>query len=95
MKFASDVVQTQAPKFMDTGIPDINTFNENGVLGTPVTRILRPADGSHWSAPGCVFGDATAVRMSAANSDHDYNYKTDFDIWRENQEFKHQNISMS
>ena len=25
--------------------------------------------------------------MSASKSDHDYNYKTDFEIWRENQEF--------
>ena len=33
--------------------------------------------------------------MSAEKSDHDYNYKTDFKIWRENQEFEHQNISMS
>ena len=33
--------------------------------------------------------------MSAARSDQDYSYKTDFEIWRENQEFEHQNISMS
>ena len=33
--------------------------------------------------------------MSAENSDYDYKYKTEFQIWRENQEFERQNISMS
>ena len=42
-----------------------------------------------------VFGEATAVVMSTAKSDHEYNYKTDFEIWIENQEFERQNISMS
>ena len=42
-----------------------------------------------------IFGEATAVGMSAEKSDHDYRYKTDFQIWRENQEFERQNISMS
>ena len=40
------------------------------------------------------FGEATAVGMSTKNSDHDYNYKTDFEIWRGNQEFERQKISM-
>ena len=33
--------------------------------------------------------------MIEAKSDYNYNYKTDFQIWRENKEFKRQNISMS
>ena len=32
--------------------------------------------------------------MSTSKSDHDYNYKTDFEIWRENKECERQNISM-
>ena len=52
-------------------------------------------DGSHCSTPDRVFGEATAVEMSAARSDHECNYKTDFEIWRENKEFEHQNILMS
>ena len=52
-------------------------------------------DGSHWIAPDGIFGEATAVGMSVANSDHDYSYRNDFEIWRENQEFERQNISMS
>ena len=87
MNFAGDVVQTQAPQFMDLGFLDINTLNEIGVIGTPAARIRRPMYGSHWSAPNHVFGEATVVGMSAAKSDHDYNYKTDFEIWRQNQEF--------
>ena len=57
--------------------------------------IRRPKDGSHWSASDHVFGEATEVGISAAKSDHDYNYKTDFEFWRENQEFERQNIFMS
>ena len=59
-------------------------------LNTPATSIRRPTDGFHWSAPDHVFGEATAVGMLAAKSDLDYRYKTDFEIWRENQEFKRQ-----
>ena len=33
--------------------------------------------------------------MSAEKLDHDCNYKTDFEIWRENQKCERQNISMS
>ena len=95
LNFANDPIQTQAPHFMDMGLPTINILNESGVLGNPATKIQRPTDVSHWSAPDHVFGEATAVGMSAANSDHDYSYKTDFEIWRENQEFKRQNKSLS
>ena len=42
-----------------------------------------------------VFGEAASVRMSAEKSDHDYSYKTNFEIWRENYEFERHNISMS
>ena len=41
-------------------------------------------NGSHWSAPYHVFGEATAAGKSVANSDHDYNYKTEFKIWKYN-----------
>ena len=66
---------------MDLGILPINTLNEIGVLGNHDTRIKRPTDGSYWTAPDHSFGEATAVVMSAAKSDHDYSYKTDFEIW--------------
>ena len=44
--------------------------------------------------PDHVLGESIAVRMIAAKSYHDYNYITDFEIWRENQEFDCQFFSM-
>ena len=41
------------------------------------------------------FGEATAVIMSAENSDHYYNYKSVFQIWKESKNFERQNILMS
>ena len=95
MNFLSNVVQTEAPQSVDLGIPAINTLNENGVFGTPSTRIRSPTYGSHWAVPDHVFGEVTAFGISAARSDQDYSYKTDFEIWRGNQEFERQNITMS
>ena len=73
MNFVNDPVQTQDPHFMDMGLYAINTLNESCFLGSPTTRIRRPTGGYHWSAPDHVFGEATAVVMSAAKSDHEYN----------------------
>ena len=56
---------------MDMGIPSINLLNGSSVLGTPATRILRPTDEYYWTAPDHVFGEATAVVISAKNSDHE------------------------
>ena len=95
MNFANDTVQNQAPHFMDLGLLDTNKLNERGVIGTPATKIRMPKDGSHWMAPYHVFGETTAVGMSAEKSDHEYCYKTGFEIWRENKEFEHQHILMS
>ena len=82
MNFVADVVQTQAPQFMDLGLSPINTLNENDVPSTPANRILWLTYGSHWSAPDHVFGEATSIVTSASNSDHNYKYKNDFLIWR-------------
>ena len=82
MKFASYVVQNEAAKFVDLGLLAINILNESGVLSIPATRIRRRSDGSHWTALDHIFGESTAVGISAAKSDRDYSYKTDFDIRR-------------
>ena len=42
-----------------------------------------------------IFYEATAVDMSETRLEQDYRYKNDFQIWRENQDFGSQNISMS
>ena len=51
MDFASDVVQTEAPYFLELGLSAVNTSDEVGIFDTPTTIIRRPKDGSHWSAP--------------------------------------------
>ena len=64
INFATDTLQTQTPLFMDVGFLAINTLDESSGLSTPATRIRRPMDGAHWSAPNHVFGDTTAVGVS-------------------------------
>ena len=39
MNFASNVVQNEAPQFVDLELLDVNTSNEFGILGTPAMRI--------------------------------------------------------
>ena len=73
INFANDPVQNQAPHFKDMVLPAINIVNESGFLGTPDTSIRRPTDGSNWSVVDHVVGEATAVGMGAAKSDHGYN----------------------
>ena len=65
-------VQTQATHFMDLRLLAIKKLDGSGVIGTPATRIHRPTDGYHCSPTDQVFGEETAVRMSASKSDHDY-----------------------
>ena len=76
MNFVGDAVQTYTPQLVYLGLPTINTLNESSVLGNTATRIISPTYVPHWSVPDHVFGEATAVVMSAAKSYHDYNYKT-------------------
>ena len=75
-------VQTQTPQFVNLGISTINKLDEVSGLSTPTTRIQNPMDSAHWSAPHNIFGKTKVVGVSEANSDYDYNYKTDFQIWK-------------
>ena len=88
----SDVVQTEAPQFVNLGLPAINTLNEVGILITPAARIQRPKDVFHWSVPDHVFGESSAVGTSVAKSDHGYSYKINLEILRGNHEYEHQTI---
>ena len=47
-----------------------------GTNQVSVSATHSAADGAHWSAPDRVFGEATAVGVSEAKLDHEYNYKT-------------------
>ena len=49
---------------MNMGFLTINALDKNGGLSNPATSIQRSMDGSHWSAPDHVFGEATDVGMS-------------------------------
>ena len=84
MNFTADPVQTQTPQFMDLGYWTINALDKSSGLITRAARIRRTSNGAHCSAPNHVFGETTAVGVSEAKSDHDYNYKTEFRIWKEN-----------
>ena len=95
MDFTSNTVRNEAPTFVNLGLLSVNASDEFNTFGTPATRVRRPTDGPHWSVPDLVFGEATAVGMSWTRSELDYSYRTDFQNWRENQDFGCQNISMS
>ena len=51
-----DTVQTQTPQLVDMGISSINALDEGSGDITPATRIQRPVNGAHWSAPNHIFG---------------------------------------
>ena len=91
----SNAVGTEAPNFVDLGILVVNTSDEFNTFGAPAIRVRRLTDGTQWSAPDHVFGEATVFVMSGTRSELDYIYKTGFQNWRENQDFWRQNISMS
>ena len=80
---------------MHLGLPAVNASYELRSFGTPATIFGRPIDGSNWSAPGHIFEEVTADRMSRTRIEQNYSYKTDFENRRENQNFGRQNISMS
>ena len=64
MDFTSNAVITEAPTFVHLGLPDANALDEFNTFGIPTTIVRRLMDSSYWSAPGHVFGGATAVVMS-------------------------------
>ena len=68
MDFASNIVGTEAPHFVELGLPAVNTSDQVNIIGTTSTRIRRPEDGSHWAALDHVFVEATAVGMSVTRS---------------------------
>ena len=69
------------------GISIINALDEGSGLSTPATIILRPTDNAHWSMHNHIFGETTAVEVSEKKSECNYNYKTEFQIWKEDKEF--------
>ena len=96
MHLAADLVNSVTPQFVDLGLSNIDALDKVAGLWTPATRFGRPMDFSYWRSMDHIFGETTAVGDAVSTkSDYDYNYKTGFDIWKENKEFERQNISMS
>ena len=95
MDFLGNTVGTEAPHFVNLGIPSVNASDVVNIFSTPTTRIRRRSDGPHWFVLDRDFGEAIAVRMNAKRSELDYSYKTGFQNERKNQDFGRQNITMS
>ena len=82
INFTDDTVKNQTPKFMDLGFSTTNPLYESSGVSTPDTIIRRITDGFHWSASTHVFDEVTALGIIEAKSDYEYNYKTEFKIWK-------------
>ena len=89
MNLVKDPANFPAPQFVDLGLSTNDVLDKGASIWNPYTRVGRPTYAAHWSTLGHIFGKTTAVgNYVIAKSD--YNYKTDFDTWRENQEFESQ-----
>ena len=83
MNLIADPVQTQTSQFIGMGLSGINALYEGSGPSTHANRTRRPKGGSHWSAHNHIFDETTEFGVSEAKSDDDYNYKTEFQIWKE------------
>ena len=69
-------------------------MNNGASLLSPSTRFRRPMDVAHWRFLDHVVGESTEVE-DAVSTESEYNYETDFGLWRENQQFDFQTIAKS
>ena len=90
----ADPAQILNLQFISLGISYTDTLDEVARLSSPPTSIRRPKNASHWSTTNNIFEQATEEGVIKAKPD-DYNYKHDFRIWKENQEFERQTFSRS
>ena len=84
MNFSAYPVNIPGPKFVDFGLSNIDALDKGTSLWTPASGVGRLMDVTYWSAPDHIFGKTTSV-VDAVRTKSDYNYKTDFEIWRKNQ----------
>ena len=84
MNLTEYTVQILTPQFVNLGLSNIDALDKVSGLSNPATRIQRPVDGAHRSAPNHIFGETKSVGEREAKYNYDYNYKTDFQIWKEN-----------
>ena len=72
----ADPVNIAAQKLVDLVLSTIDALD----IGS---RVGMPEDTAHWSALNHIFGKTTAAGDDVSEKS-DYNYKTDFETWREN-----------
>ena len=72
MYFTSNAVGTEAPNFAHLELLAVNASDKFNTFGTHATSVRRPTDGTHWYAPGNVFGEVTAVGISGTSSEQKY-----------------------
>ena len=73
------LVNTVTPRFVYHGFSTFNALDKGAGIWILVTRVRRPSDVAHWSAPDNAVRESTAVG-DAVSAKSDYNYKTDFKI---------------
>ena len=61
MHLVADPVNSVTPKFVDLWFSTADALDKGADIWTPYTRVVRPKDVSHWSAPDHIFGKTTAV----------------------------------
>ena len=94
MNLAADPINNPLPQFVHLGIYTINALDKGASIWTPANIVRRPMDVTHYSAPIRIFGKTKAVEDTVSEKS-DYNYKIDYENWREIQEFEHQNNARS
>ena len=95
MDLTRDTILTESPNIVNLGLSSVHLSDEIGFVFIPITRVRRPTDGSNLILPVHSIGEVTADRVSRTGSEKKYNSKSDFETRRENQDFGHQNSSMS
>ena len=60
MNLAENPVNIPVPKFFYLELSTIDSLYKCASLWTPSTRVGRPTDVAHWSAPDLIFGETTA-----------------------------------
>ena len=94
MNLAADPIHFVTSKHLYLGLSTIDALAKLAALWAPAARVGRPKYVVHWSAPNHVFGETIEVG-DAVSAKSDYNYRTDFETWTENQEFELQKNARS
>ena len=98
MKFASDIVLSKSPNFMDLGLSYVDTTDEIGYVFAPTTRIGLATHGYDWILRRNCISEATTDRGIGTKAKNHYNFKSKFRNRREkvvDQDFGRQNDPMS